>query len=156
MSFSILTEIPLTCPLIHGNDEMMIIFGNSPHPRTCPSNLDFALPQGTSVISPVIPFGLVVVPAFIIAQKSTENVFEAHPAYYILAFGMVAAKVTNRLVVAHMTKSEMNYLDWGLLGPLLLFLNQYFNNFLPERLVLWLALIWGAIDMVRYCIQVRG
>lgn len=135
---------------------MMIIFGNSPHRRTCPSNLDIALPQGTSVISPVIPFGLVVVPAFIIAQKSTEHVFEAHPAYYILAFGMVAAKVTNRLVVAHMTKSEMHYLDWGLLGPLLLFLNQYFNNFLPERLVLWFALIWGAIDMVRYCIQVRG
>lgn len=111
--------------------------------------------QGTSVISPVIPFGLVVVPAFIIAQKSTEQVFAAHPAYYILAFGMVAAKVTNRLVVAHMTKSEMHYLDWGLLGPLLLFLNQYFNNFLPERIVLWFALIWGAIDMVRYCIQVR-
>lgn len=81
--------------------------------------------------------------------------FAAHPAYYILAFGMVAAKVTNRLVVAHMTKSEMHYLDWGLLGPLLLFLNQYFNNFLPERIVLWFALIWGAIDMVRYCIQVR-
>lgn len=97
---------------------------------------------------------MVVVPAFIIAQKSTEHVFDMHPAYYILAFGMVAAKVTNRLVVAHMTKSEMHYLDWGLLGPLLLFLNQYFNNFLPERYVLWFALVWGAFDMVRYCIQV--
>lgn len=63
--------------------------------------------------------------------------------------------MTNRLVVAHMTKSEMHYLDWGLLGPLLLFLNQYFNNFLPERIVLWFALAWGAFDMVRYCIQVR-
>lgn len=112
--------------------------------------------QGTSVLSPVIPFGLVVVPAFIIAQKSTDHVFDTHPAYYILAFGMVAAKVTNRLVVAHMTRSEMHYLDWGLLGPLLLFFNQYFNNYLPERVVLWFALIWGAFDMVRYCIQVSG
>lgn len=106
------------------------------------------------MISPVIPFGLVVVPAFIIAQKSTENVFSENPAFYIMAFGMVAAKVTNRLVVAHMTKSEMHYLDSGLIGPLLLFLNQYFNNFIPERYVLWFALVFGAIDMVRYCIQV--
>lgn len=111
--------------------------------------------QGTSVLSPVIPFGLVVVPAFIISQKSTDQVFENYPALYILAFGMVAAKVTNRLVVAHMTKSEMDYLDWGLLGPLFLFLNQYFNNFLPERLVLWVAMIWGTIDMIRYCAKVK-
>lgn len=40
-----------------------------------------------------------VVPAFIIYRKSAEHVYENHPALYILAFGMVAAKVTNRLVV---------------------------------------------------------
>lgn len=55
--------------------------------------------QGTSVLSPIIPFSFVVVPAFIIYRKSAEHVYENHPALYILAFGMVAAKVTNRLVV---------------------------------------------------------
>lgn len=55
--------------------------------------------QGTSVLSPIIPFSLVVIPAFIICQKSPDHIFENHPALYILAFGMVAAKVTNRLVV---------------------------------------------------------
>ncbi|XP_063696938.1 cholinephosphotransferase 1 isoform X1 [Culicoides brevitarsis] len=109
---------------------------------------------GTSVISPVIPFSLVVVPAFIISQKSTIQIYEQHPALYILAFGMVAAKVTNRLVVAHMTKSEMEYFDWGLIGPLFLFLNQYFNNFLPEYFVLWFAMIWCTIDLCRYSSQV--
>lgn len=53
-----------------------------------------------------------------------------------------------------MTKSEMLYSDWGLLGPIILFLNQYFNNFLPEYLVLWLAMLWCTIDMLRYCTQV--
>ncbi|KAJ9588146.1 hypothetical protein L9F63_018504, partial [Diploptera punctata] len=53
---------------------------------------------GTSVLSPVIPFSLVIIPAFIIYRKSVEQVYENHPALYILAFGMVAAKVTNRLV----------------------------------------------------------
>lgn len=55
--------------------------------------------QGTSVLSPIIPFSFVVVPAFIIYRKSAEHVYENHPALYILSFGMVAAKVTNRLVV---------------------------------------------------------
>ena len=55
--------------------------------------------QGTSVLSPAIPLGLVVVPAYIIACKSEEHIFEEHPSLYIIAFGLVVAKVTNRLVV---------------------------------------------------------
>lgn len=53
-----------------------------------------------------------------------------------------------------MTKSEMGYLDAGLMGPLLLFLNQYFNYFLPEYCVLWIAMIWCTMDLMRYCSQV--
>lgn len=56
-------------------------------------------------MSPIIPFSFVVVPAFIIYRKSTEHVYENHPALYILAFGMVAAKVTNRLVVGILLKN---------------------------------------------------
>ncbi|KAK9759052.1 hypothetical protein QE152_g210 [Popillia japonica] len=109
---------------------------------------------GTSVLSPIIPFSAVLVPAFIIYRKSVENIYEEHPALYILAFGMVAAKVTNRLVVAHMTKSEMDYMDWSLLGPTMLFLNQYFNTFIPEYYVLWLCMLWVAADLLRYSYQI--
>ncbi|XP_023723076.1 cholinephosphotransferase 1 isoform X5 [Cryptotermes secundus] len=109
---------------------------------------------GTSVLSPVIPFSLVIVPAFIIYRKSVEHVYENHPALYILAFGMAAAKVTNRLVVAHMTKNELEYLDSALIGPAMLFLNQYFNFFLPEYIVLWLCLVWVSLDLLRYSAQV--
>ncbi|XP_024886527.1 cholinephosphotransferase 1-like isoform X3 [Temnothorax curvispinosus] len=109
---------------------------------------------GTSVLSPIIPFSFVVVPAFIIYRKSAEHVYENHPALYILAFGMVAAKVTNRLVVAHMTKNEMQYLDSSLIGPAMLFLNQYFNFFIKEYYVLWLCFIWVAVDLFRYNSQV--
>ncbi|XP_049957487.1 choline/ethanolaminephosphotransferase 1 isoform X2 [Schistocerca serialis cubense] len=109
---------------------------------------------GTSVLSPVIPFSLVILPAYIIYRKSAENVYEQHPALYILAFGMVAAKVTNRLVVAHMTKNEMEYLDTALVGPAMLFLNQYFNFFIREYIVLWLCLLWVTFDLLRYSRQV--
>uniref|UniRef100_A0ABD2WEG2 diacylglycerol cholinephosphotransferase n=1 Tax=Trichogramma kaykai TaxID=54128 RepID=A0ABD2WEG2_9HYME len=109
---------------------------------------------GTSVLSPVIPFSFVVVPAFIIYWKSNEHVYENHPILYILAFGMVAAKVTNRLVVAHMSKSEMQYLDSALLGPAMLFLNQYFNFFIKEYIVLWLCFIWATVDLLWYSAKV--
>ncbi|XP_068145309.1 cholinephosphotransferase 1 isoform X1 [Drosophila tropicalis] len=109
---------------------------------------------GTSVLSPSIPLTLVVLPALIIAQKSPQNIFTEHASVYILAFGMVAAKITNKLVIAHMTKSEMEYLDWSLLGPSLLFLNQYFNCIVPEIWLLWFTLIWGTQDLLRYCSQV--
>lgn len=34
-----------------------------------------------------------------VAYKSPSSVYENHPCLYILAFGIVVAKVTNRLVV---------------------------------------------------------
>ena len=40
-----------------------------------------------------------------------------------------------------MTKSEMYLHDLAFLGPGLLFLNQYFNSFIDEYLVLWVALV---------------
>lgn len=56
--------------------------------------------------------------------------------------------------IAHMTKAEMEYLDWSLLGPALLFLNQYFNCIVPEIWLLWFTLAWGTQDLLRYCAQV--
>ena len=97
--------------------------------------------QGTSVLSPIIPISLVLLPAYIIHQKSPDHIFESQPVLYVMAFGLVAAKVTNKLVVAHMTKSELEYLDWSLAGPAMLFLNQYFNTFFNEHYVLWLCFV---------------
>ncbi|KAF8786615.1 Cholinephosphotransferase 1 like protein [Argiope bruennichi] len=106
---------------------------------------------GTSILSPFIPLALVVVPAFIIYQKSTTNIYEHHPCLYILAFGVVCSKITNKLVVAHMTKSEVEYLDSIFVGPGMLFLNQYFNTFFNEYIVLWLCLIYSTANLLHYC-----
>lgn len=46
-----------------------------------------------------MPLLAVVLGAFIISQKSVDQVFETYPSLYIITFGMVAAKVTNKLVV---------------------------------------------------------
>lgn len=40
-----------------------------------------------------------------------------------------------------MTKSEMYLYDTAFIGPALLFLDQYFNSFIDEYIVLWIALV---------------
>ncbi|XP_034767274.2 choline/ethanolaminephosphotransferase 1-like isoform X2 [Acipenser ruthenus] len=109
---------------------------------------------GTSVLSPFFHIGSVIVLAMMIYKKSAVQLFEKHPCLYILAFGFVSAKITNKLVVAHMTKSEMHLHDLAFLGPGLLFLDQYLNSFIDEYLVLWIALVLSFFDLIRYCVSV--
>ncbi|XP_048828244.1 cholinephosphotransferase 1 [Brienomyrus brachyistius] len=105
----------------------------------------------TSVLSPGLHIGLILTLAFIIFKKSSSHLFELHPCLYILAFGLVSAKISNKLVVAHMTKSELHLPDTAFVGPGLLFLNQYFNSFVDEYIVLWIALVLSVLDLTRYC-----
>ncbi|MEE6492916.1 hypothetical protein FKM82_016672 [Ascaphus truei] len=109
---------------------------------------------GTSVLSPMLHIGSVIILATMIYKKSAVQLFEKHPCLYILAFGFVSAKVTNKLVVAHMTKSEMHLHDTAFIGPALLFLDQYFNSFIDEYIVLWIALVFSLVDLIRYSVSV--
>ena len=54
--------------------------------------------QGSSTIFPVIPIGLTLLLQVVIANKSA--VFLDHPCLYLLAFGVVTAKVTILVVVS--------------------------------------------------------
>ncbi|XP_017494982.1 PREDICTED: choline/ethanolaminephosphotransferase 1-like, partial [Rhagoletis zephyria] len=105
---------------------------------------------GTSILSPIIPILLVFSFTLIIYTKSTTNVFVDHVALYIITFGFVAAKITNKLVVAHMSKSEMSKIDTIFIGPLMLFFNQYFNFYFDEYLMLWLAFTYILIDFIYF------
>lgn len=48
-----------------------------------------------------------------------------------------------------MTKSEMHLHDVAFLGPGLLFLNQYFNSFIDEYVVLWIALVRNRFQLAK-------
>merc|ERR550532_113123 len=98
-------------------------------------NLDIWSSSGTSVLSPSLPLFCLVIPAWVIAYKSDQNIFHDHPILYVLVFGMIGAKITNRLVVAHMCKGEITHRDASLLAPTLLIFNQYFNSFIPETIL---------------------
>ncbi|XP_049638792.1 cholinephosphotransferase 1 [Suncus etruscus] len=113
---------------------------------------------GTSVLSPGLHIGIIIILAVMIYKKSATNMFEKHPCLYTLMFGCVFAKVSQKLVIAHMTKSELYLQDTVFFGPGLLFLNQYFNNFVDEHVVLWIAMVISSFDMMMYfsalCLQI--
>ncbi|XP_030071274.1 cholinephosphotransferase 1 [Microcaecilia unicolor] len=106
---------------------------------------------GTSVLSPGLHIGLVMTLAAMIYKKSTTGLFEKHSCLYTLTFGIVNTKITNKLVVAHMTKSKIYLQDTAFIGPGLLFLDQYFDSFIDEYIVLWFALLISLVDLLWYC-----
>ncbi|NXN97137.1 CHPT1 Cholinephosphotransferase, partial [Rhinopomastus cyanomelas] len=115
---------------------------------------------GTSVLSPALHIGLLVTLAVVIYKKSATRLFENHSCLYVLTFGFVNAKISQKLVVAHMTKSEICLQETAFIGPGLLVLDQYFNSFIDEYIVLWVALLLSLLDMLRYatgvCLQIAA
>lgn len=106
---------------------------------------------GTSVITPIIPLLFVLVPAGYLASYSIENVLENNPLRFIMTFGLIGSKITNKLIVAQMTKSELPYLDCIFLGPLLMYANQTKGPFISEGILLSLILLFAIVDYALYC-----
>ena len=64
------------------------------------------------------------------------------------------AKITNKLIIASMTKSELNIWDTSLCPLLVMFLNQYWGLWLPENKLIY---IWnGFIIYFTYLVHVVG
>jgi len=55
--------------------------------------------KGTSVLSPLIPIGVLIALGVTLWKKSVLHVFDRHPVLYVMSFGMAASKLTNKLVV---------------------------------------------------------
>ncbi|VDD83487.1 unnamed protein product [Mesocestoides corti] len=111
----------------------------------------------TSVLFPAFPFGVVLTFAIMVAVRSPLNLYTSHLVLFLVTFGFVAVKVILKLVVDHMSKSEMAVADSILIGPVALFFNQYFNCPIPEYFVLWCCCILAVADTLLYsshvCLQ---
>lgn len=108
---------------------------------------------GTSIVFPLFPLILFLFLSFSIANKSTI-VYLSNLCLYTIAFGIVWAKITIKLIIAHMTKGEIYLLDSCLIGPVTLLLNQYFSYIIPELIVLAVALIIATFDLMKYSSKV--
>ncbi|KAG9485364.1 hypothetical protein GDO78_008441 [Eleutherodactylus coqui] len=99
---------------------------------------------------PVLNVQVKLVPAFCTVAGT---VFSSVNYFQVIFTGGVG-KNGSTIAVAHMTKSEMHLQDTAFIGPALLFFNQYFNSFIDEYIVLWIALVFSLFDLIRYSISV--
>lgn len=105
---------------------------------------------GTSVLSPSIPLILFVIQTVMIWKKSPTLLYENNSCLYLLFIGLIATKITIKLIVGHMSRSEIGYLDSSMIGLLALILNQYFDCFIDETIVLKIAFAWALYDLISY------
>ena len=65
--------------------------------------------QNTSVVAPIIPIAMTIVPAIYISVNSEQNLYEDNPILYNLTFGLIGSKITNKLIVSvHIFKNKTN------------------------------------------------
>lgn len=109
---------------------------------------------GTSIISPIIPIAMLLIMCHYIHKWSVMGIYVNHPVLFVFAWGSVSAKITCKLVLAHMSCSEMDLVDSGMLGPLILLLNQYMDCPFSEYFLLWVAFLFCWFDLLVYAIRV--
>ena len=104
----------------------------------------------TSVISPGINIAIIMGLALSIASQSKSFICQNHPVLFLMFIGIISAKVTNRLVIAHLTRSELQFFDTSLLGLFALFLNQYFGSVFKEYLLFLICLVYTVFDLMQF------
>ena len=77
-------------------------------------------------------------------------VFFSHPFKTVLLLSVTMAKVTNRLIVAALTKSELHLWDSTMCPVLTMFLNQYWGVWIPENTLLLVCLVWAIFNLVNF------
>jgi len=108
----------------------------------------------TSVNTGIVPIISYLIPSILVYWKSTTGIYDQHIVLYCVAFGLVAVKVISKVILAHMSRSPLDTFDTISLGPLLVIINQYFGNVISEYYMLWICLIYGAVNLAYYAYMV--
>uniref|UniRef100_A0A8R1XX12 CDP-alcohol phosphatidyltransferase n=1 Tax=Onchocerca volvulus TaxID=6282 RepID=A0A8R1XX12_ONCVO len=119
----------------------------------------------TSVLSPLIPLLMMITPFCMIYSKSVTAVYDDHITLFVFCLGAVSTKATMRLILAHMSRSELAMWDWIYLSPLMMMLNQYYDMPLNEFYLLVCAtasfffvliflMIYAYASLSLYCVMV--
>lgn len=105
---------------------------------------------GTSILYPVLPMLAFIVPQIVIYSRSESDHFTQNLVVYCILFGVISAKVTTKLVVAHMSKSALTLWDTIFYGPIILGLNQYLGTILSEKTLLFVCTAYCIINFLCY------
>ena len=90
---------------------------------------------GTSVIGPAQPLLYLTLLVALIHFGDTQLV-RLHPVLFCLASSLCYSKIANKIIVAHMSKTDLEKSDSCYAGLGLLLLNVYFGNLLGRKFAL--------------------
>lgn len=105
----------------------------------------------TSFLAPLFPLVAGMFSAYHIGEY---GVFEQAPILYLFSIGFLFAKLSNKLIVAHMSKSRLEQVDSVFLVPLLFTVNYRMGLGFGNVLLLQVACALYLINLVAYCVQV--
>jgi len=108
----------------------------------------------TSVLSPVVPLGIVLACAFYVYKHSESNLFQTAPCIVYLMYGATIAKLTCKLVIATMTKHPLDMIDSCMLGPCALSFIIYFSLPISEWHALVCILVFEVLNLMIFCSKV--
>eukprot|EP00049_Salpingoeca_infusionum_P006185 m.102471 g.102471 ORF g.102471 m.102471 type:complete len:398 (-) comp13223_c2_seq2:1648-2841(-) len=114
-------------------------------------------PEGTSsaetgILSPLGPIAGIVAGMYVLYNSTY---FAEHPALFILGVGCASAKLTCRLIVAHMSSTKVQQLDIVHAIPVIYWImHQISPVIIEDDIFVPLALLFFFVDMVWYCVRV--
>ncbi|XP_071792729.1 cholinephosphotransferase 1-like [Asterias amurensis] len=103
---------------------------------------------GTSAVFPVVNIGVVFLLA--VLTKTCTNYYEFQPCVFMMIFGLLEAKQSCKLMIAYMSKSSVSSPDSIFLGPLSLLINHLLGSPLSSQLILWLVMVYSAMNLLHY------
>merc|ERR1712131_5999 len=115
------------------------------------AGMNGATVANTSIISPFGPVAAILIIGIQMAYRT--RLYSRHPIATVLLITVSMAKITNKLIIASMTKSELNIWDTSLCPLLVMFLNQYWGLWLPENKLIYICLLWAVFNLAQYLIS---
>lgn len=112
------------------------------------AGMNGATVANTSIISPFGPVAAVLIIGCQMAYRT--RLYSSHPIMTVLLITVCMGKITNKLIIASMTKSELTIWDSTLCPLLVMFLNQYWGLWLPESKLLFVCLAWAVFNLIRF------
>eukprot|EP00127_Corallochytrium_limacisporum_P003990 Clim_evm39s156 gene=Clim_evmTU39s156 len=107
---------------------------------------------GTSVYTPMIPVFICMVPILQAKGDWEDFVVQVYPAIWILTIGAMMAKLTTKLVVAHMTRTPLKFFDRCHLIALAMAV-AVTMDLLPLSIVWFAGFVASHVDLVTYCVM---
>lgn len=107
----------------------------------------------TSVIGPVQPL-LFLTLLIVLIHFGDISLIKEFPVLFSTTFALCYSKISNRLIVAHMSKTELEKTDSCFVAMLAILLNIYFGSFIQKRWMLILSLIYVIFDLLYYMTNV--